>query len=141
MAIWHAPFSLADVEHRHSVGLERLLGIVVTDFGDDWLQGTMPVTPRVHQPMGMLHGGASVVLAESLGSIGANLCVDFPRVRALGQDVNANHLRAVRDGIVTGTARALHVGARSQVWQIDIRDPAERLVCTARLTLAVVAAP
>jgi len=98
----------------------------------------MPVLPRVHQPMGLLHGGASVSLAESLGSVGANLCVDFPNQRCVGQEINANHIRAVTDGLVTGTARAAHIGARSQVWQIEIRNPADQLVCLSRLTIAVV---
>ena len=140
MALWHTNVTPADINERYSTGLARNLGILITAIGDDWLQGTMPVTPFVHQPMGLLHGGASVVFAESLGSVAANLCVDPAKSWALGQDINANHLRAVRDGIVTGTARAVHVGTRSQVWQIDIRDPADRLVCVSRLTIAVVPA-
>ena len=140
MSIWHSTVTVAEINDRYSGGFARNLGIVITEIGDDWLRGTMPVTPFVHQPMGLLHGGASVVFAESLGSVGANLCVDPTRCWALGQDINANHLRSVRDGIVTGTARAVHVGGRSQVWQIDIRDPADRLVCVSRLTIAVVPA-
>lgn len=140
MAIWHTPITPAEVNRLFPAGLAVELGIQVTEIGDDWLEGTMPVTPRVHQPMGLLHGGASVVLAESLGSIAANLCIDRTRFWALGQDINANHLRAVRDGIVTGRASAVHLGARSQVWQIDIRDPGGRLVCVSRLTIAVVPA-
>ena len=140
MAIWHSTVTPDDINGRYSTGLAHHLGILVTEIGDDWLRGTMPVTPLVHQPMGLLHGGASVVLAESLGSIAANLCVDPTRFWALGQDINANHLRAVRDGIVTGTAHAVHVGGRSQVWPIDLRDPAGRLVCVSRLTVAVVPA-
>jgi 1,4-dihydroxy-2-naphthoyl-CoA hydrolase len=140
MALWHSNVTPDDINGRYSTGLAHNLGIRVTEIGDDWLRGTMPVTPLVHQPMGLLHGGASVVLAESLGSMAANLCVDPAKFWALGQDINANHLRAVRDGTVTGTARAVHVGARSQVWQIDIRDPKDRLVCVSRLTIAVVPA-
>jgi 1,4-dihydroxy-2-naphthoyl-CoA hydrolase len=140
MTLWHSIVTPTDINERYSTGLARNLGILITEIGDDWLRGTMPVTPFVHQPMGLLHGGASVVFAESLGSVAANLCVDPTRFWALGQDINANHLRAVRDGIVTGTARAVHVGGRSQVWQIDIRDPADRLVCVSRLTIAVVPA-
>jgi 1,4-dihydroxy-2-naphthoyl-CoA hydrolase len=140
MAIWHTPITPADINAQYTSGLAHHLGIMVTELGDDWLRGTMPVTPLVHQPMGLLHGGASVVFAESLGSTAANLCIDFRRFWALGQDINANHLRGVRDGIIVGTARAVHIGTRSQVWQIDIRDPAERLVCVSRLTMAVVSA-
>ena len=109
----------------------------MTAIGDEWLSGTLPVDDRTRQPMGLLHGGASVVLAETLGSIAANLCVDFPTVCCVGQEINANHLRSMTDGIVTGTARPLHIGGRSQVWQIDIRSADEKLVCTSRLTLAV----
>ncbi|HWN46402.1 MAG TPA: hotdog fold thioesterase, partial [Steroidobacteraceae bacterium] len=94
--------------------------------------------PRTRQPMGYLHGGASLVLAETLGSVAANFVVDYSRFRCLGQDINANHLRPVTDGLVIGTARAIHLGARSQVWSIEIRDPRERLVCISRLTMAVV---
>ena len=88
--------------------------------------------------MGYLHGGASLVLAETLGSVAANFVVDRARQRCLGQEINANHLRPVSDGLVTGTARPFHIGARSQVWSIEIRDPRERLVCISRLTMAVV---
>ncbi len=98
----------------------------------------MPVEPRTHQPMGYLHGGASLVLAETLGSVAANYVIDRARQRCLGQEINANHLRPVSDGLVTGTARPYHLGARSQVWSIEIRDPRERLVCVSRLTMAVV---
>ncbi|MEG3192866.1 hotdog fold thioesterase [Lysobacter sp. D1-1-M9] len=114
------------------------LGIVFTEIGPDFLRATMPVDARTRQPYGLLHGGASVLLAETLGSTGGNLCV--PEGRAcVGVEINANHLRAVREGIVTGTARPLHVGGRTQVWEIRIEDAADRLVCISRLTLAVIA--
>ena len=115
------------------------LGIVFTAAGDDWLQATMPVDARTRQPYGLLHGGASVLLAETLGSSAGNLCVAQGQV-CVGLEINANHLRAVRSGQVTGTARALHVGGRTQVWQIHIEDGRGRLCCVSRLTLAVVAA-
>jgi len=114
------------------------LGIEFTECGDDFLRGTMPVVPHTRQPMGYLHGGASLVLAETLGSVAANFVVDRSKQRCLGQEINANHLRPVSDGLVTGTARPFHIGARSHVWSIEIRDPAERLVCVSRLTMAVV---
>lgn len=114
------------------------LGIEITDIGDDYMRGTMPVMPRVHQPMGILHGGASVVLAESIASIAANFCVDAQRFSCLGQEINANHLRPVDSGIVTATARSYHIGMRSQVWGIEIRDENERLICVSRITMAVV---
>lgn len=116
------------------------LGIVFTAAGDDWLQATMPVDPRTHQPYGILHGGASVVLAETLGSSAGNLCVDTSQKVCVGLEINANHVRAKRDGVVTGTARALHIGRSTQLWDIRIEDEQGRLVCTSRLTLAVVAA-
>ena len=116
------------------------LGIEFTDLGPDYLRGTMPVDARTHQPYGLLHGGASVLLAETLGSSAGNLSVPEGKL-CVGIEINANHVRAARDGTVTGTARALHVGGSTQVWEIRIEDERGRLVCVSRLTLAVVAAP
>ena len=128
-----------DDVRKASVGLlSSHLGIEFTEWGDDYLRGTMPVESRTRQPMGYLHGGASLAFAETLGSVAANYVVDPARFRCLGQDINANHLRPVTDGLVIGTARAIHLGSRSQVWGIEIRDPRERLVCISRLTMAVV---
>ncbi|MFC3551909.1 hotdog fold thioesterase [Lysobacter cavernae] len=121
----------------HGTAIETL-GIVFTELGPDYLRATMPVDARTRQPYGLLHGGASVLLAETLGSSAGNLCVGEGEV-CVGVEINANHLRAARDGVVTGTARALHVGARTQVWEIRIEDERGRLVCVSRLTLAVVA--
>jgi len=114
------------------------LGIVFTELGADYLRGTMPVDARTHQPYGLLHGGASVLLAETLGSSAGNLCVGEDSL-CVGIEINANHLLALRAGVVTGTARALHVGRSTQVWEIRIEDEAGRLACVSRLTLAVVA--
>ena len=105
--------------------------------GADFVRGTMPVDARTRQPFGLLHGGASVALAESLGSLAGNLCLDAAEM-AVGLDINANHVRAVSAGLVTGTARPLHLGRNTQVWEIRIEDAAGHLVCIARLTLAVV---
>lgn len=116
------------------------LGIVVTAAGEDWLRGTMPVDARTKQPYGLLHGGASVALAETLGSMAGGLCVDTTREAVVGLEINANHLRAAREGIVTGTARALHVGRSTHVWEIRIENEAGKPVCISRLTLAVVPA-
>jgi len=116
------------------------LGIVFTAAGEDWISATMPVDERTRQPYGILHGGASVVLAETLGSSAGNLCVDTAQQVCVGLEINANHIRAVRAGTVTGTARAVHVGRSTQVWDIRIEDAAGKLVCTSRLTLAVVPA-
>jgi uncharacterized protein (TIGR00369 family) len=138
MAIWFQPFALADVAAFSRGTLDERLGIEWTAFGDDWISATMPVDARTHQPFGLLHGGASVALAESIGSIGSNLCVDRSRYRCLGQSITANHVMSVRDGLVTGTGRPVHIGGRSQVWQIEIRDPAGALVCLSNLTVAVI---
>lgn len=114
------------------------LGIVITEAGEDWVRGTMPVDARTGQPFGLLHGGASVALAESLGSLAGGFCVDPAREAVVGLEINANHVRGVREGIVTGTARALHVGRSTQVWEIRIENEVGKLVCISRLTLAVV---
>ena len=114
------------------------LGIVFTELGPDYLRGTMPVDARTRQPYGLLHGGASVLLAETLGSTAGGLCVDEGQ-GVVGIEINANHLAGVREGVVTGTARALHVGRSTQVWEIRIEDDTGRLACISRLTLAVVA--
>ena len=113
------------------------LGIVMTEIGPDYLRATMPVDARTHQPYGLLHGGASVALAETLGSSAGGLCVG-PDQGVVGIEINANHLRGVRSGTVTGTARPLHVGRSTQVWEIRIEDERGRLVCISRLTLAVI---
>jgi 1,4-dihydroxy-2-naphthoyl-CoA hydrolase len=114
------------------------LGIVFTEMGPDWLRATMPVDARTRQPYGLLHGGASVLLAETIGSSAGMLCVGEGE-GCVGIEINANHLRGVRDGVVTGTARPLHVGRQTQVWEIRIEDERQHLVCVSRLTLAVIA--
>jgi uncharacterized protein (TIGR00369 family) len=116
------------------------LGIVFTELGPDWLRGTMPVDARTRQPYGLLHGGASVLLAETLGSTAGGLCVEQGH-GVVGIEINANHLAGVREGLVTGTARPLHVGRSTQVWDIRIEDARGRLACVSRLTLAVIALP
>lgn len=138
MSIWFAAPNIEDANRRMQHGMAGHLGIAFTEFGADYLRGTMPVEPRLHQPMGILHGGASVVLAETLGSVAANYVVDHAKFYCVGQEINANHIRPVRSGLVTGTARAIHLGARSQVWGIEIRDAQEKLTCVSRLTIAVV---
>lgn len=114
------------------------LGIELTDFGPGWLIGKMPVDKRTHQPMGLLHGGASVALAETLGSIGANLQVDTTKFACVGLEINANHIKGVRSGFVYGKATAQHIGKTTQVWEIRITNEAEELVCLSRITMAVI---
>jgi 1,4-dihydroxy-2-naphthoyl-CoA hydrolase len=116
------------------------LGIHFTQIGPDFLRGTMPVDARTKQPYGLLHGGASVLLAETLGSTAGGLCAP-PGKGVVGIEINANHVRGVRDGLVTGTARPIHVGASTQVWEIRIEDARGKLACISRLTLAVVPRP
>ncbi len=116
------------------------LGIVFTEIGADYLRGTMPVDARTRQPYGLLHGGASVLLAETLGSTAGGLCVDEGQ-GVVGIEINANHLTGVRQGHVTGTARPLHVGRSTHVWEIRIEDERGHLACVSRLTLAVIPLP
>jgi 1,4-dihydroxy-2-naphthoyl-CoA hydrolase len=114
------------------------LDIQITEVGPDFLKGDMPVDERTVQPLGLLHGGASCVLAESLGSIAANMVLDNSKFVAVGQSINASHVRSATDGRVSGVARALHLGRTSQVWEIMIHNKDEKLVCVSRLTMAVI---
>ena len=118
-------------------GVAELLGIEIEAAAPDRVGATMPVTPDHHQPFGVLHGGVSVVLAESAASVGAHLAAPSGRTAA-GMEVNANHVRSVRDGTLTATATPLHTGRTTQVWRVDIRDADDQLVCASRCTLAVV---
>jgi len=140
MSIWRNAATLEELQERARNTLVEHLGMRFTEIGPDYLRVTMPVNAHTHQPMGILHGGASVALAETVGSTAANMCVDTAREVCLGQEINANHLRPISQGEVTATARPLHRGSRSHVWQIEIRDERERLVCVSRITMAVVAA-
>jgi len=137
VSIWKQDTDLDVINgwNRHS--LVEHLGMQVIEVGADFVRGTMPVDARTRQPFGLLHGGASVALAESLGSLAGNLCIEATDM-AVGLDINANHVRAVTSGVVTGTARPLHLGRTTQVWEIRIEDEQARLVCISRLTLAVV---
>ena len=137
-AIWFKDYQLSEVEPLCKTNMVEHLGIELTGLGHDHLVGTMPVDHRTTQPTGLLHGGASVALAETLGSIAANLCVDPERWVCVGQEINASHLRPVRKGCVTGTAKPLYLGRSSQVWDIVIVDDRQRIVCVVRLTVAVI---
>jgi 1,4-dihydroxy-2-naphthoyl-CoA hydrolase len=137
MSIWRTTATPEELNERGSRTMPGFLGIRVTEIGPDFLRATMPVNERTHQPFGVLHGGASVALAETVGSLAAMLSVD-PAYLVLGQDINANHLRSISSGLVIATARPFHLGRSSHVWHIEIRDEQERLVCVSRLTMAVV---
>lgn len=113
------------------------LGILVTEVGSDYIKGTMPVDHRTHQPYGLLHGGASVVLAETLGSIAANCVVDSKEYYCVGLEINANHIKSAREGLVHGVTRPLHIGKQTQVWEIKITNDNQQLVCISRITMAV----
>jgi uncharacterized protein (TIGR00369 family) len=117
------------------------LDIEMTEMTKQRVTATMPVTPKVHQPFGLLHGGASVVLAETVASMAAWLNVDQATEQVVGLEINANHLRAKRDGMITAVATPAHIGRRTQVWEVRITDEADKLVCLSRCTMAVIAAP
>jgi 1,4-dihydroxy-2-naphthoyl-CoA hydrolase len=133
MRIW----SLSDLQALVPNTIMEQLGITFVGMGEDWLSARMPVDSRTHQTYGLLHGGASAVLIETLASVAAQLSVDRDAYRCFGLEINANHVRAVAQGWVTGTARAIHVGRTTQIWDVRIVDEQERLVCIGRLTVAV----
>ena len=136
-SIWKQHLSAKDLNTRAIGSMLEYLGIRFTEVGDDFLRGTMPVDSRTIQPHGLLHGGASVVLAETLGSTAAMLCLDPERSFCVGVEVNANHVRAVTAGKVTGTTRPVYLGRQLHVWAINIRDDAGQLTAVSRLTVAV----
>jgi 1,4-dihydroxy-2-naphthoyl-CoA hydrolase len=137
MSIWRSLMTLEQL-NGHPGTLNGTLGIHFIEIGDDFVRATMPVDARTVQPYGLLHGGASVALAETLGSMGATMCVDVNEYQVVGQEINANHVRAARSGLVTGTARPLHLGGRTHVWGIEIVNDAAKLVCVSRITVAVI---
>jgi 1,4-dihydroxy-2-naphthoyl-CoA hydrolase len=118
--------------------IDEHLDIKITDVGDDYITGTMPANSRTFQPYGIVHGGANVVLAETLGSLGGAHVIDMATARCLGQEVSATHLRPVSSGLVTGTARPIHLGRRSHVWEVRLTNDQGKLTCIAKLILAIV---
>ncbi|MEM7277138.1 MAG: hotdog fold thioesterase [Pseudomonadota bacterium] len=139
MSIWFEGLS-PDIETLNKLQqntVSEQLGIQFTEVGADYIRASMPVDNRTRQPYGLLHGGSSVVLAETLGSVAAALTQDITKTRVVGQAITANHLRSARNGSVIGTVRADHIGRRSQVWSIDVHDGREKLICVCRLTVAV----
>ncbi|HTF20320.1 MAG TPA: hotdog fold thioesterase, partial [Chryseolinea sp.] len=129
--------TVADLNALSENTIARQLGIVFTLIGDDRIEATMPVDHRTHQPMGMLHGGASVALAETLGSVAAMLCIDAKKQFPVGLEINANHIRSVTQGLVKGVTRPIHIGKKTQVWDIRISTEADELVCISRITIAI----
>ena len=137
MSIWFREFTLDEVRKFERGTLGEHLGIEFMQIGPDFVEARMPVDHRTVQPDRILHGGASVALAETLGSIGGSMCVDRERFQIVGQEINANHLRPALGGYVTGRAKPIHVGRRCQVWNIEISDDNQRLICVSRLTIAI----
>ncbi|WP_200976188.1 hotdog fold thioesterase [Echinicola sp. 20G] len=113
------------------------LGIRFTEIGEDYLAATMPVDHRTKQPLGLLHGGANLVLAETLGSVAATCCIDTDKQYCVGLEINANHIKSVRSGLVEGIAKPLHIGGKTQIWEIKIFSETKELTCVSRITIAV----
>ncbi len=137
MKIWQMDLTLAAVTARGKNTMLDYLGIEFTEIGDDFLIARMPVNERTRQPMGIMHGGASCVLAESIGSTAANCCVDQTTSYCVGLDINTNHLRSIKEGFVIGTAKPFHLGRTTQVWGIEIVNEQKQLISVNRLTMAV----
>ena len=138
MSIWHRRPTVETLNAMSKDTLMEQIDIRFTEVGDDYLAGTMPVDGRTHQPFGVLHGGATVALAETLGSSAANCCLDLATHQAFGLEINTNHIRSVRSGTVKGTARPIHIGRSTQVWEIRVEDESGRLSAISRLTMAVI---
>ena len=136
--IFRPEFTVAELQLHSERTLVDSLGIRITEIGDDFLRGTMPVDQRTCQPMRILHGGASVALAETLASLASNMVIDRTKAYCVGQEINANHLRRAPEGtLVIGTARPFHIGSLSQVWGIEICNESGQRVCVSRITMAV----
>lgn len=138
LMIWKNKPTVAQFNQVPVRNLSHALGIEITEVGDDYLKGKMPVDERTIQPYGLLHGGASCALAESLGSAAGSYCVDLTQQAVVGLEINANHVRSVKSGFVYGTAKPLHLGGTTQIWEIQITNEEGKLVCISRLTLAVI---
>ena len=139
--MWFKEFTVEDLNNRPKNHIGGLLDIKFTEIGADFIIGTMPVDERTHQPAGILHGGASVVLAETLGSIASYMCIDPEKHVAVGLEVNANHLRPVKSGMVTGICKIIHRGAKTHIWDIKLYDDRGKMNCISRLTVAVINKP
>jgi 1,4-dihydroxy-2-naphthoyl-CoA hydrolase len=138
MNIWFRPFSVEELNQRGENTLADVLDIRFTAIGDDTMTATMPASDKTRQPIGIIHGGANVVLAETLASTAANAVVDLETCYCVGLEINANHIRSVREGLVTAVTRPLHLGRTTQVWHIDIYNEAGKLTCVSRMTASVV---
>ena len=138
MAIWFKKdLSIADFALLGKGTMGEHIGIEWTEIGEDFIKARMPVDDRTRQPYGLLHGGASVALAETLGSVAAAMVIDSSKYYCVGLEINANHVRSARDGFVTGITKPIHIGASTHVWDIKIYDEKEKLVCVSRITVAI----
>ena len=137
MAIWKEKIDIEEATRRSKGTMVEYLGIEFIALGDDYMSARMPVDHRTHQPIGIMHGGASCVLAETVGSLAANYCVEHAKNYCVGLDINTNHIRSIRTGYVIGTAKPYHLGRSTQVWGIEIVDENDRLISINRLTMAV----
>lgn len=136
--IWFKEVQLADLNNVGNNTMSKHLGIEVIEIGSDFIKAKMPVDERTKQPYGILHGGASVALAETIGSYGSHLIVDSSKFLSVGLEINANHVRKVSEGYVTGTAKPIHIGKTTHVWGIEIVDDKGQLICICRLTVAII---
>jgi 1,4-dihydroxy-2-naphthoyl-CoA hydrolase len=137
MSIWKTTIDVETLNTRMVTHMIRHLGIQFTELGDNYIKASMPVDERTQQPYGLLQGGASVALAETLGSVAASLCIDLSSQRVVGLEINANHIKGVKDGIVIGTVKPVHIGGKTQIWEIHIHNELNQLVCISRITMAV----
>jgi 1,4-dihydroxy-2-naphthoyl-CoA hydrolase len=136
--IWFKKPDLEELNNRPKNNIGGLLGIEFTEIGDDFIKAIMPVDDRTRQPYGILHGGASVVLTETLGSVASNLVLDTNFKMGVGLEVNANHLRPVKSGFVTGICTPIHIGGKTHVWDIKLYNDQGKITCVSRLTTAIV---
>jgi len=139
--MWFKNFTVEDLNSRPKNHIGALLDIQFTEIGENFITGTMPVDERTHQPAGILHGGASVVLAETLGSIASYMIIDPEKYVAVGLEVNANHLRPVKSGLVKGVCTPIHIGAKTHIWDIKLYNDRGKMSCISRLTVAVINKP
>ncbi len=138
MSLWYkSDYTLDELNALGNNTMAQLLGMKFTEIGDNFLKLEMPVDHRSHQPYGILHGGASAALAETVGSVASSMCINTDKQICVGMEINCNHLRGKKDGIITATATPLHIGATSHVWDIKITDEQNKLVCVSRLTMAI----
>lgn len=136
--IWFRKYALTEVNTIFDKYMTKLLEIKAVEINDDNIIATMPITDNVRQPFGILHGGASVVLAESIGSVASNLIIDTEKYAGVGLDINANHIRSASKGLLTATCSALHIGKTTHVWDIKMHDDNSKLICVSRLTVAII---